>query len=101
MKPVVYHPSAQKELVAAAQYYETAADGLGQRFLDQVEFCVADIAESPERWPFFLMNTRRRVLEIFPYTLVYLVEVDRIYILAVMHQKRRPGYWKKRLSQES
>jgi len=99
MKPVVYHPSALKELVDAAQYYEAAADGLGQRFLDEVGVCVADIAESPERWPFFLMNTRRRLLNVFPYTLVYLVENDRIYILAAMHQKRRPGYWKKRLNQ--
>lgn len=98
MKPVEYHPSALEELIQAAEYYESKVVGLGQRFLDEIEHCVADIAESPGRWPYFLLNARRRLLDRFPYMLVYLDEMDRIYILATMHQKRRPGYWKKRLN---
>ncbi len=99
MKPVEYHPFALEELIQTAEYYESKVYGLGQRFLDEIEFCVADISESPERWPYFLLNTRRRLLDRFPYMLVYLDESDRIYILATMHQKRRPGYWKKRMNQ--
>lgn len=97
MKPVEYHPAALEELIKAAEYYEATVDGLGQRLLDEIERFVTDISESPERWPYFLLNARRCLLERFPYQLVYLDEVDRIYILATMHQKRRPGYWKKRL----
>ncbi len=99
MKPVEYHPSALEELIQTAEYYESKVVGLGQRFLDEIELCVVDMAEAPERWPYFLLNTRRRLLDRFPYMLVYLDEIDRIYILATMHQKRRPGYWKKRLNQ--
>lgn len=99
MKPVEYHPTALEELIKAAEYYELKVDGLGQRFLDEIELCVAEISESPERWPYFILNARRRLLDRFPYMLVYLDEADRIYILATMHQKRRPGYWKKRLTQ--
>ncbi|MBA3346286.1 MAG: type II toxin-antitoxin system RelE/ParE family toxin [Gemmatimonadales bacterium] len=29
----------------------------------------------------------------FPYSLLYRIETDRIYVLAVMHHRRRPGYW--------
>ena len=98
MKPVEYHPQALEELFQAAEYYESKIDGLGERFLDEIEISVADISESPDRWPYFVLNIRRRLLDRFPYLLVYLNEVDRIYILAVMHQRRRPGYWKKRLN---
>jgi hypothetical protein len=72
MKLVEYHPFALDELIQAAEYYESKVDGLGQRFLDEIEFCVADISESPERWPYLLLNTRCRLLDRFPYLLVYL-----------------------------
>ena len=98
MKAVEYHPLAFEELIDSAEYYEARAELLGESFLDEVERAVADVSESPERWPYFLLNSRRRLLDRFPYSIVYLIETERIYILAVMHQRRRPGYWRKRLN---
>ena len=98
MKAVEYHPLAYEELIDSAEYYEERAELLGESFLDEVERAVADVSESPERWPYFLLNSRRRLLDRFPYSVVYLVEAERIYILAVMHLRRRPGYWRKRLN---
>jgi plasmid stabilization system protein ParE len=98
MKPVEYHPLALEELIDSAEYYELRAEHLGESFLDEVARAVADISESPERWPYFLLNSRWRLLDRFPYSIVYLIETEHIYILAVMHQRRRPGYWKKRLN---
>lgn len=97
MKPVEYHPVAVEELIQAAEYYESRVEGLGERFLDGIDVAITDISSSPERWPFFLQNTRKRQMNRFPYTIVYLVDSTRIYVLAVMHQRRRPGYWKRRL----
>lgn len=97
MKPVVYHPFALEELVQASEYYELKVKGLGERLLDEIETAVNDVTTAPDRWPYFLLNTRRRLLDRFPYMIVYLEDPERIFILAVMHQRRRPGYWKKRL----
>ena len=33
----------------------------------------------------------------FPYSVVYLEQPDRVWIVAVMHAKRQPGYWHNRL----
>jgi hypothetical protein len=33
----------------------------------------------------------------FPYGVVYAIRNDEIYLIAVMHLKRRPFYWKKRI----
>ncbi len=32
----------------------------------------------------------------FPYSILYAVEKDSVYLLAIMHQKRKPLYWKNR-----
>lgn len=41
---------------------------------------------------------RRFVLHGYPYDLVYSVDGENILIVAYAHHKRRPAYWKKRLS---
>ena len=99
MKPATYHPAALDELIQAAEYYELRVGSLGDRFLDEIAAAVADVSEAPDRWPYFLLNTRRRLLESFPYVIVYLVDTEGVFILAVTHQRRKPGYWKKRLNQ--
>lgn len=36
---------------------------------------------------------RRLILSRFPYKLLYSVEADHIYVIAVAHQHREPNYW--------
>jgi plasmid stabilization system protein ParE len=40
---------------------------------------------------------RRRFSTVFPYSVVYLDKPDRIWIVAVMHGKQPPGYWRERM----
>ena len=44
------------------------------------------------------MGVRRKSLARFPYSVLYTVDPDVLYIVAVAHQKRRPNYWLRRLS---
>ncbi len=39
-----------------------------------------------------------RGLDGFPYRIVYFTRGDEIVVVAYAHERRRPGYWKKRLS---
>lgn len=41
--------------------------------------------------------TRRALARTFPYAIVYVDLPDVIWIVAVMHGKRQPEYWRKRL----
>jgi len=45
----------------------------------------------------YLHGTRRVVLQRFPFFIVFLDWQEEIYIVAVAHTKRRPGYWKGRV----
>ena len=42
---------------------------------------------------------RSKMLNHFPYNILYAVEHDLILIVAVAHQKRRPRYWRARIKQ--
>lgn len=85
--------SAEQEMFDAACYYERQAPGLGADFLTKIEYALNDIASAPERWPVVHDCIRRRLMQRFPYSLLYRIDPNEIVILAVMHQKRHPSYW--------
>lgn len=93
-----YHEGARAELLEATRYYAGQGGNLGNDFLDEVDRGIAFILENPEGAPVISAEgVRRKVLARFPYSLLYLVEPGRLRIMAVMHHKRRPGYWTGRL----
>ena len=96
MKPLYFHERTSREMTEAAQFYESRADGLGLVFLDDVEHAITLIREHPEAFPIVRDIIRKIPLNRFPYNIIYVIEPDRIRVLAVAHQKRRPTYWRTR-----
>jgi plasmid stabilization system protein ParE len=97
VKPYTFHPQADEEYAQAAQYYAAVSPELGARFFDEIERLIAEARQHPDRFFRFCPPARRALARKFPYSVVYLDEADRVLIVAVMHAKRRPGYWLKRL----
>jgi plasmid stabilization system protein ParE len=93
MKRVSFHVLAERELNDAALYYEQESEGLGLRFIDEVERYVGLVRDNPEAGPVIRGSVRRRLLRSFPYAILYSVQVRTIRILAIMNLKRRPLYW--------
>ena len=83
-------------MVEAARFYERRRAGLGFDFLAEVERSIARMREYPEAGRPVRAATRRRLLRRFPYGLLYRLDADEIVIVAVMHLRRRPGYWRNR-----
>jgi len=54
------------------------------------------IIEFPQTWPKFQKSFRRFLLSRFPFSVIYREQENEIYVVAVMHNSRRPGYWLKR-----
>jgi len=94
------HELASAELEAAVRWYERRRRGLGAEFFDAVADMVAMIAERPDvGTPIPGMSSTRRVLvRRFPYQVVYHLTPTEITITAIAHLKRRPQYWKDRVS---
>jgi plasmid stabilization system protein ParE len=84
-------------MAEAARWYETHHSGLGVEFLDAVDAAVARIAEGPRVGSpvpgVSDLAIRRRPVRRFPYHVVYVELSDRLQVLAIAHDRRRPGYW--------
>lgn len=96
MRSVEFHPEAQSEFEAAARFYEAQRHGLGLDFTLTIQRTYERLREVPGSGAPFGRRLRRVLLPKFPYGLLYRVDPDRIYIIAVMHLRRRPGYWRSR-----
>lgn len=94
---VAFLPQAEEEMFAAAQYYETHAPELGIGFLHEVRLATDALSRNPHAAPVIKYGISRRLLKRFPFGLLYAIEPTTIVILAVMHLRRRPGYWEDRL----
>lgn len=94
---VSFHELAEFELNDAAVFFENKTQGLGFRFLATVETAVAEIRRHPQASPIIQQNVRCKVLRKFPYSIMFSIASDRIRILAIANQRRRPFYWRGRV----
>ncbi|OQY12376.1 MAG: plasmid stabilization protein [Desulfobacteraceae bacterium 4572_187] len=97
MTLVIFDPEAQAEFLASVKYYEDCQHGLGRRFRLVVESAIQNIAEAPFRYRVLRAPFRLHLLSIFPYSIIYSIEPEHIRIIAVAHNKRKPGYWLNRV----
>lgn len=97
MKPAVFHPQADAEMIAAAQWYDSQHRGLGSEFLDEIDAAIARVSETPEAFGVIRDDIRCHRLHRFPHGLLYRVESDRVFVVAVMHLHRDPHYWEHRV----
>jgi len=94
---VIFHPEASEEKLESARFYETRVEGLGADFLEAVEQATDRILQFPQAASIVKADIRKRLIAGFPFTILYHAADDEIFVVALMHQHRRPGYWRKRL----
>lgn len=97
MKPHIFHPAADEEYVQAVQYYADINLELGHRFHDEMERLIFEVRTSPQRFWKFDPPARRHLSGDFPYAVIFLEKPEHIWIVAMMHMMRQPGYWRGRL----
>lgn len=86
---VIVRPEAEDDLKEAFSWYEDKRIGLGYDFLLQVDAVINFINGNPEIHPIEYKGTRKHLIKKFPYKIIYLVEKEKIIILAVIQGKRR------------
>lgn len=91
-----FHPDAEKEFGEAIDYYEECEAGLGYDFSVEVFAAIQNITAYPTACPSVEDDIRRCLIKRFPFGIIYSVEKSGIFILAIMHLRRHPDYWKTR-----
>jgi plasmid stabilization system protein ParE len=91
---LVIVPLAQDEVQAAADFYRAKGDSkLGLEFVAEFEKTAHLILANPTSGSVFGERTRRRLMRRFPYSVIYQITSDELRVIAVAHNRRRPGYW--------
>jgi plasmid stabilization system protein ParE len=99
LKLITYNPEARAEADVAAAFYFQRNPATAAKFLDELAFVIEEIRFGPQRWPFEIGTQIQRLrFRRFPFTAYYRNDLHEIYILAVAHASRRPGYWKTRIA---
>jgi plasmid stabilization system protein ParE len=96
MMLVRFHLEAEQELAEYEAWYRQHSEVAAHGFRLELNKAIAAVAEAPERWPVARRGERRYVFSRYPFTLFYRVHEDHVFIVAVAHQSRRPGYWRYR-----
>ncbi|MDB6023135.1 MAG: type toxin-antitoxin system RelE/ParE family toxin [Pedosphaera sp.] len=100
-KALKLHAEARAELLESVVFYrERAGERWAGRFKQRVAEGLRAIAANPERYPPAqdLPGLQKMRIKQFPFTLLYVNRKDYIWIVAVAHGSRKPGYWKDRIS---
>jgi len=88
-------PPARAEVRAAMRWYEAREDGLGREFLLLLDEALRQLAARPSASPLWRSDRpyRKQLVRRFPYVVFFEVSEEAVTVVAVAHQRRRPGYW--------
>jgi toxin ParE1/3/4 len=95
------HSEATAELADSVSFYRDRGGGrLADRFKQHVLQGYNAIIANPDRYPpeRDVPGVQKFRLKHFPFSILYINRPDHIWIVAIAHGSRKPGYWKDRIS---
>ena len=93
---LIIRPEAEEELDEAFTWYESHVPGLGSEFILCIDAVLNAVLRNPLQFPHVHRNIRRALPRRFPYEIFFILDKQRIVVLAVFHAKRNPDIWKQR-----
>lgn len=83
---------ARNEMLEAWQWYEDRKEGLGDRYINQINLKIKQIIQAPERYSEKKKSFREAKIDVFPYLLIYKIAKRKkvITIISIFHMSRNP-----------
>jgi toxin ParE1/3/4 len=89
---------ARIEYKQSIQYYlKAAGSAIAYDFDEAVAAALDLICAAPFQDKLIAPDVREKLLDGFPFSIIYSVEDDEVVVLAIKHHRRRPDYWKTRV----
>lgn len=85
-----FRPEFESDARTAADWYEARVQGLGERFLAELDHSLGQVVEHPMAATEIGPGLRQIKLRRFPYLIVYRLHEAFIEIVAVVHGARHP-----------
>ncbi len=93
---VIIQPEAEADLDDAYNYLESRRVGLGFDLLEELAQLLSSIEDNPFLFQKIFKEKRRAIIQRFGYNIIYIINGDTIYILAIIHGSRNPKKWQRR-----
>lgn len=91
---LIVKPEAEREIQDIFDWYEGKVQGLGERFLDELEIKFSRILDHPEGFQFHFKDFRFAFLDRFPVSIHFKIEGNMIYIFGIFPTSINPDNWK-------
>ena len=99
MRDIIIEPFASDDLARHIAFYDAQRDGLGLEFMTQVKSMLQRLAENPQLYPVVYRDTRKALLDRFPYWVLYRFDDEKVQVIGVMHTSRNPPRFRSRIRQ--
>ncbi len=91
-------PEAECDIDEAVAWYDgRGGSELGDEFVRRVDACIAQVELRPRLYPVVHRRTRRALVDVFPYQVLYGIGRTEIVVYGVYHCARDPESWKRRV----
>ncbi len=97
MYKLEFKSEVYEDIKIAYDWYESQRIGLGEDFLLTLEESYSKIVRTPKLYQSLYRSVRRKLVRRFPYGIFFVMKENSIIILAVLHTKRDPDIWTKRI----
>ena len=93
---IVFTPDAEQDIEDSYLWYEGQAEGLGEDFRAEVKAATQRIHRGPLAYQIIDEDTRRALVHTFPHAAFFVIDDDKIVVIACIHQRQDPRVWRSR-----
>ena len=93
-RTLVVAPEAEAEINQAKEWYLGQSWLAARRFREAVDLALETIEQNPEQYQVVYRQTRRVLVDEFPYALFYVVTERQVTVVSCFHTSRDPSLWR-------
>lgn len=93
-RALVVTPEAEADIAQAKEWYLSESSRAAERFRDAVDLALETIERNPEQYQIVYRQTRRVLLDEYPYALFYTVTEKQVTVVSCFHTSRDPKLWR-------
>lgn len=97
MKSARFLEQGETDFAEIVVSLDDARSGLGDRFTEELEWVLRDLAEYPLSGPVISRRARKKRFHSLPYNVLYVLHEDEILILGIVHHRRGSREIRRRL----
>ena len=93
---LIFHPLAKDEFKTSADWYKERSSEYEEKYVNSVFTIIERIINNPKLFQIIKGEKRAAKVDGFPFSVIYIVDFENIYVISVFHHSRSPNVWKKR-----